>query len=106
MGKRTVEKASCEKGLFGNAQSLKQSSLRCGTRFVGAAEEPLPRLGTQPAKRIPRCSGTRPSFMAESFWGVPPPETRRVFRYSFSQTARRAAISSPHPESLSFGVSR
>ena len=42
MGKRTVEKASvgCEKGLFGNAQSLKQSSLRCGTRFVGAAEEP------------------------------------------------------------------
>ena len=42
MGKRTVEKASagCERGLFGNAQSLKQSSLRCGTRFVGAAEEP------------------------------------------------------------------
>ena len=52
MGKRTVEKASagCEKGLFGNvqsdserglfadAQSLRQSSLRCGTRFVGAAE--------------------------------------------------------------------
>ena len=42
MGKRTVEKASCEKGLFGNvqsdsekglfadAQSLRQSSLRCG----------------------------------------------------------------------------
>ena len=25
-------------GAFGNAQSLKQSSLRCGTRFVGAAE--------------------------------------------------------------------
>ena len=52
MGKRTVEKASCEKGLFGNAQSdsekglfgnaqsLRQSSARCGTRFVGAAEEP------------------------------------------------------------------
>ena len=39
MGKRTVEKAGCERGLFGNAQSLKQSSLRCGTRFVGAAEE-------------------------------------------------------------------
>ena len=40
MGKRTVEKASAdsEKGLFGNAQSLKQSSLRCGTRFVGVAE--------------------------------------------------------------------
>ena len=38
MGKRTVEKASCEKGLFADAQSLKQSSLRCGTRFVGAAE--------------------------------------------------------------------
>ena len=49
MGKRTAEKASCEKGLFGNvqsgsekglfadAQSLKQSSLRCGTRFVNAA---------------------------------------------------------------------
>ena len=48
MGKRTVEKAGCEKGLFGNAQSdsekglfadaqsLKQSSLRCGTRFVKA----------------------------------------------------------------------
>ena len=40
MEKRTVEKASCERGLFGNAQSLRQSSLRCGTRFVGAAEEP------------------------------------------------------------------
>ncbi len=38
MGKRTVERASCEKGLFADAQSLKQSSLRCGTRFVGAAE--------------------------------------------------------------------
>ena len=50
MGKRTVEKASCEKGLFGNAQSdsekglfgnaqsLRQSSARCGTRFVGVAE--------------------------------------------------------------------
>ena len=50
MEKRAVEKAGCErrlfgnaqsdseKGLFGNAQSLKQSSLRCGTRFVGAAE--------------------------------------------------------------------
>ena len=38
MGKRTVEKASCEKGLFADAQSLKQSLLRCGTRFVGAAE--------------------------------------------------------------------
>ena len=38
MGKRTVEKASCEKGLLAHAQSLKQSSLRCGTRFVGAAE--------------------------------------------------------------------
>ena len=50
MGKRTVEKASagCKKGLFGNvqpdsekelfadAQSLEQSSLRCGTRFVKA----------------------------------------------------------------------
>ena len=62
--------------LFGNAQSLKQSSLRCGTRFVGAAEEPLPQLGMPPAKRIPRCRGTRSSFMAESFWGVPSPETR------------------------------
>ena len=41
MGKRTLEKASagCERRLFGNAQSLKQSSLCCGTRFVGAAEE-------------------------------------------------------------------
>ena len=40
MGKRTAEKASAgsEKGLFADAQSLKQSSLRCGTRFVGAAE--------------------------------------------------------------------
>ena len=38
MGKRTAEKADSEKGLSGNAQSLKQSSLRCGTRFVGAAE--------------------------------------------------------------------
>ena len=93
-------------GAPGNAQSLKQSSLRCGTRFVGAAEEPLPWLGMPPAKRIPRCHGTRSSFMTESFWGVPSSETRRVFRYSFSQTARRAAISSPHPESLSFGVSR
>ncbi len=37
MGKRTVEKADSEKGLFADAQSLKQSSLRCGTRFVGAA---------------------------------------------------------------------
>ena len=26
--------------LFGNAQSLKQSSLCCGTRLVDAAEEP------------------------------------------------------------------
>ena len=75
MGKRTAEKSDSEKGLFADAQSLKQSSLRCGTRFVGAAEEPLPRLV-------------------------------HAFRYSFSQTARRAAISSPHPESLSFGVSR
>ena len=76
MGKRTAEKADSEKGLFADAQSLKQSSLRCGTRFVGAAEEP--RLA----------------------------ELRFVPCYSFSQTARRAAISSPHPESLSFGVSR
>ena len=38
MGKRTVEKADSEKGLFADAQSLKQSSLRCGARFVGAAE--------------------------------------------------------------------
>ena len=38
MGKRTAEKADSEKGLSGNAQSLKQSSLRCGTRFVGVAE--------------------------------------------------------------------
>ena len=37
MGKRTVEKADSEKGLFADAQSLKQSSLRCGTRFVNAA---------------------------------------------------------------------
>ena len=36
MGKRTVEKADSEKGLFADAQSLKQSSLRCGTRFVKA----------------------------------------------------------------------
>ena len=63
-------------GAPGNAQSLNQSSPRCGTRFVGAAEEPLPRLGMPPAKRIPRCRGTRSSFMAESFWGVPSPETR------------------------------
>ena len=27
-------------GLFRNAQSIRQSSLRCGTRFVDAAEEP------------------------------------------------------------------
>ena len=47
MGKRTVEKASCEKGLFADAQSLKQSLLRCGTRFVGAAEEPLSGRGSQ-----------------------------------------------------------
>ena len=40
MGKRTAEKADGEKGLFADAQSLKQSSPRCGTRFVGAAEEP------------------------------------------------------------------
>ena len=106
MGKRTAEKADSEKGLSGNAQSLKQSSLRCGTRFVGAAEEPRPRLGMPPAKRIPRCRGTRSSFMAESFWGVPSPETRRAFCYSLSQVARRFAISSPQPESLSFGVSR
>ena len=40
MGKRTAEKASAgsEKGLFADAQSLRQSSLRCGTRFVGVAE--------------------------------------------------------------------
>ena len=62
MEKRTVEKASagCEKGLFGNvqpdsekelfadAQSLRQSSLRCGTRFVGAAEELNLRRGARP----------------------------------------------------------
>ena len=33
-----VEKISCEKGPSADAQSLKQSSLRCGTRFVGVAE--------------------------------------------------------------------
>ena len=38
---------STRRGLFGNAQSLKQSSLRCGTRFVGAAEEPLSGRGSQ-----------------------------------------------------------
>ena len=48
MGKRTVEKAGCERGLFGNAQSLRQSSLRCGTRFVGAAEELNLRRGARP----------------------------------------------------------
>ena len=32
---------------FADAQSLKQSSLRCGTRFVGAAEEPLSGRGSQ-----------------------------------------------------------
>ena len=48
MGKRTVEKASCEKGLFADAQSLKQSLLRCGTRFVGAAEEPREVAGSSP----------------------------------------------------------
>ena len=65
MGKRTVEKAGCEKGLFGNAQSdsekglfadaqsLKQSSLRCGTRFVGAAEEPLSGRGSQSLSATP-----------------------------------------------------
>lgn len=31
------------RGLLGNAQSLRQSSLRCGTRLVGAALRP-PRL--------------------------------------------------------------
>ena len=44
MEKRTVEKvgADCGKGLFADAQSLGQSSLRCGTRFVGvAARSPL-----------------------------------------------------------------
>ena len=51
MGKRTVEKASAgsEKGLSGSAQSLKQSSLRCGTRFVGAAEEPRQVAGSSPS---------------------------------------------------------
>ena len=49
MGKRTVEKADSEKGLFADAQSLKQSSLRCGTRFVGAAEEPRQVAGSSPS---------------------------------------------------------
>ena len=63
MGKRTVEKASCEKGLFADAQSLKQSLLRCGTdaqslkqsllrcgtRFVSAAEEPRQVAGSSPS---------------------------------------------------------
>ena len=49
MRKRTVEKASCEKGLFADAQSLRQSSLRCGTRFVGAAEEPRQVAGSSPS---------------------------------------------------------
>ena len=49
MGKRTAEKASCEKGLFADAQSLRQSSLRCGTRFVGAAEEPRQVAGSSPS---------------------------------------------------------
>lgn len=31
---------TCEAGLWGNAQSLKQSSLRCGTRFVSIAPQP------------------------------------------------------------------
>ena len=43
MGKRTVEKASAdsEKGLFADAQSLKQPSLRCGTPTLTS---PLPQL--------------------------------------------------------------
>ena len=53
MGKRTVEKASCEKGPFADAQSLKQSSLRCGTRFVGAAEESPARSRIQPLRQRP-----------------------------------------------------
>ena len=49
MGKRTVEKADSEKGLFADAQSLKQASLRCGTRLVGAAEEPRQVAGSSPS---------------------------------------------------------
>ena len=49
MGKRTAEKADSEKGLFADAQSLKQSSLRCGTRFAGAAEEPRQVAGSSPS---------------------------------------------------------
>ena len=76
MGKRTVEKASagCEKGLFADAQSLKQSSLRCGTRFVGAAEEPRQVAGSSPfgnARSLRQSSarcGTRFVGAAEGAW--------------------------------------
>ena len=111
MGKRTVEKASAgsEKGLFADAQSLRQSSLRCGTRFVGAAEEPRQVAGSSPSGNAQslkqsslRC-GTRFVGAAEEPRLA---ELRFAPCYSLSQTARRAAISSPHPESLSFGVSR
>ena len=76
MGKRTVEKASagCEKGLFADAQSLRQSSLRCGTRFVGAAEEPRQVAGSSPSGNAQslkqsslRC-GTRFVGAAEGAW--------------------------------------
>ncbi len=74
MGKRTVEKASCEKGLFADAQSLKQSLLRCGTRFVGAAEEPRQVAGSSPSDNAQslkqsslRC-GTRFVGAAEGAW--------------------------------------
>ena len=49
MGKRTAEKADSEKGLFADAQSLTQSSLRCGTRFVGAAEGARQVAGSSPS---------------------------------------------------------
>ena len=76
MGKRTVEKASAgsEKGLFADAQSLRQSSLRCGTRFVGAAEEPRQVAGSSPSGNAQslkqsslRC-GTRFVGAAEGAW--------------------------------------
>ena len=40
---------STRRGLFGNVQSLRQLSLRCGTRFVGAAEEPRQVAGSSPS---------------------------------------------------------
>ena len=63
MEKRTVEKvgADCGKGLFADAQSLGQSSLRCGTRFVGAAEEPRSGRGGESSD-----SETGPSDNAQS----------------------------------------